>query len=123
MKAAPWPLVESQAALFAAVWSNNLELPSREVMEAWSLALGKQEGETLHVFSPNGDGIYINKLHDWVMTAKRPGKEPPYWNNELMWQRSVFLDAKVKFEQLGCKARTLEEVGFHYTPDFQKTTA
>jgi len=114
MKAAPWPLVESQAALFSAVWSNDIELPSREVMEAWALALEKQEGEALHVFGPNGDGTYINKLHDWVMTAKRLGKEPPFWNDELMWQRSVFLDAKAKFEQLGCRARTLEEVGFYY---------
>ncbi|KAF9784178.1 hypothetical protein IL306_008131 [Fusarium sp. DS 682] len=114
MKAAPWPLSESQAALFSAVWSNNIELPARETMEAWSQALEKKEGDALHVFGPNEDGQYINKLHDWVMAAKRPGKEPPYWNGELMWQRSIFLDAKARFEQLGCKALTLEEIGFHY---------
>ncbi|KAF5023804.1 hypothetical protein F66182_4112 [Fusarium sp. NRRL 66182] len=116
MKAAPWPLAESQAALFSSVWSNNIELPTREAMEAWSQALEKQEGDALHVFGPNEDGRYINKMHDWVMTAKRPGREPPYWNGELMWQRSIFLDAKARFEQLGCKAHTLEEIGFQYTP-------
>ncbi|KAF5553997.1 flavin-containing protein [Fusarium mexicanum] len=119
MKAAPWPLSESQAALFSAVWSNNIELPSREAMEAWSQALEKQEGDALHVFGPNGDGYYINKLHDWIMEAKRPGKEPPYWNDELMWQRSMFLKAKARFEQLGCKAQTFEEIGFHYEPGAQ----
>ncbi|KAF4445561.1 hypothetical protein F53441_10693 [Fusarium austroafricanum] len=119
MKAAPWPLCESQAALIAAVWSNNIELPTQEAMELWSQALEKQEGDALHVFGPNEDGHYINKLHDWVMTAKCIGKEPPYWNDELMWQRSVFLDAKARFEQLGCKAQTLEDIGFHYEPGGQ----
>lgn len=122
MKAAPWPLAESQAALFAAVWSNNLELPSRGVMEAWNMELEKRGGEALHMFGPNGDGLYINELHDWVMTAKRPGKEPPHWDRELMWQRSVFIDAKVKFEKLGCKARTMKEVGFCYEPDNTQTS-
>jgi hypothetical protein len=31
-----------------------------------------------------------------------------------MWQRSIFMEAKVEFEKQGCKARTLEELGFHY---------
>ncbi|KAM5342564.1 hypothetical protein ACJ41O_013530 [Fusarium nematophilum] len=115
MKAAPWPLCESQAALFSAVWSNNLELPTREAMEAWSQAL-EQEGDALHVFGPNGDGHYINELHDWVVTAKRLGKEPPRWDDELMWQRSVFLEAKASFERQGCTAQTLREIGFHYEP-------
>ncbi|KAF4972950.1 hypothetical protein FZEAL_9466 [Fusarium zealandicum] len=114
MKAAPWPLCEAHAALYSAVWSNNLELPSRGVMKAWSDALEAMEGDALHVFEPQGDGHYINELHDWVMTAKRPGKEPPHWDDELMWQRSVFLDAKAQFEKLGCKAQTLEEIGFYY---------
>ncbi|KAH6978627.1 hypothetical protein EDB82DRAFT_505534 [Fusarium venenatum] len=122
MKAAPWPLAESQAALFAAVWSNDIKLPSQEFMEAWSTELEKQKGEAFHTFGPNGDGLYINRLHDLAMTAKRPGKEPPHWDHELMWQRSVFLDAKVKFEQLGCKARTMEEVGFYYKPDNTQTS-
>ncbi|KAM6522438.1 monooxygenase [Fusarium falciforme] len=117
MKAAPWPLCESQAALFSAVWSNNLNLPSKDTMEAWSQALEQEEeGDALHVFGPDGDGHYINELHDWVMTAQRLGKEPPRWDDEHMWQRSVFLEAKARFEQLGCTAQTLEEIGFHYQP-------
>ncbi|KAF4984304.1 hypothetical protein FDECE_17117 [Fusarium decemcellulare] len=123
MKAAPWPLCESQAALFSAVWSNNVELPTRDAMEAWSRALEEKEGgDALHVFSPNGDGYYINELHDWVMTAKQtPGKEPPRWDDELLWQRSIFLESKARFEQLGCKAQTLEELGFHYEPGTRLT--
>ncbi|KAF4987011.1 hypothetical protein FGRMN_10578 [Fusarium graminum] len=119
MKAAPWPLSESQAAVIAAVWSNDLELPTREAMEAWSQALEKQAGDALHVFGPNGDGPYINKLHDWVLTAKRLGKEPPHWDDELLWQRSMFLEAKARFEKLGCKAQTFEEIGLHYEPGAQ----
>lgn len=116
MKAAPWPLSESQAAVFSAVWSNNLQLPPKEEMEAWSQELVRQEGDAVHVFKPLGDGYYINALHDWVMKAKKPGKEPPQWSDELMWQRSIFLEAKTRFEQLGCTAQTLEELGFHYEP-------
>jgi hypothetical protein len=56
------------------------------------------------------------------MTAKRPGKEPPYWNDELMWQRSVFLEAKARFEKLGCKAQTFEEIGMRYEPGTQHDT-
>ncbi|KAL3589094.1 monooxygenase [Fusarium poae] len=56
MKAAPWPLAESQAALFAAVWSNNIKLPSQAFMEAWSMELETQTGGALHMFGPDGDG-------------------------------------------------------------------
>ncbi|KAK7403307.1 monooxygenase [Neonectria punicea] len=116
MKAAPWPLCESQAAVFSAVWSNNLQLPPKEEMEAWSQELLRQEGDSLHVFKPLGDGHYINALHDWVMTAKKAGKKPPYWNDEAMWERGIFLEAKARFEKSGCTAQSLEELGFHYKP-------
>ncbi|CAM1508333.1 Fc.00g051810.m01.CDS01 [Cosmosporella sp. VM-42] len=116
MKAVPWPLSEGQAAVFSAVWSNNLQLPAKEEMEAWSQNLEEAKGEALHVFGPLGDGHYINELHDWAKQAKFLGKEPPYWDDELMWERSIFVEAKLRFEQLGCKAKTLEDIGFHYTP-------
>lgn len=117
MKAVPWPLSEGQAAVFSAVWSNNLPLPPKAEMQAWTDELEKTaENDALHVFGPNGDGLYINELHKWAMQAKFLGQEPPVWNHELMWQRSVFIEAKLRFEQLGCKAKTLEEIGFHYEP-------
>lgn len=116
MKAVPWPLSEAQAAVFSAVWSNNLPLPSQPEMEEWSKDLEKDKGDTLHVLGRLGDGYYINELHDWVMQAKFVGKEPPVWNDEMMWQRSIFVEAKLRFEQRGCKAKTLEEIDFHYEP-------
>lgn len=122
MKAAPWPLCEAQAALFSAVWSNNVELPSKQTMQAWSHDR-ETVGDALHVFQPLEDGYYINELHDCVTKANQPGKRPPYWNDELMWQRSIFLEAKARFEQTGCKAQTLEELGFEYEPTVSVSAA
>lgn len=120
MKAVPWPCSEGQAAVFASVWSNNLPLPSKPEMEAWSNKLEEEVGDALHVFGPLGDGYYINELHDWAMQSKFVGKEPPVWNDELMWQRSIFVEAKLRFEQRGCKAKTLEEIDFYYKPPVPK---
>ncbi|KAI5461231.1 hypothetical protein BGZ63DRAFT_414055 [Mariannaea sp. PMI_226] len=114
MKAAPWPLSESQAAAFSAVWSNNIKLPPKAEMEMWNRKLLQEEGDAMHVFKPLDDGHYINEFHDWVMSTKQPAKEPPRWDDELMWQRAIFLAAKAKFEQMGCTALTLEELGFRY---------
>ncbi|KND93933.1 Thiol-specific monooxygenase [Tolypocladium ophioglossoides CBS 100239] len=120
MKSVPWPLSEAQAAIFSAVWSNNLQLPPVEEMERWSKELEEHEGEALHVFPQLGDGYYINELYDWTMKSKHVGKEPPRWDDELFWQRSVFVEAKLRFEQRGCKATTLDELGLHYDPNREK---
>lgn len=117
MKAIPWPLSEAQAALFSVVWSNNLPLPPREAMKDWSKALYEKCGEALHIFDPLEDGLYLNELHRWVQKAAHLGKEPPYWNDELLWQRTIYGEAKLLFELQGCKARSLEELGLHYDPE------
>ncbi|ODA84095.1 hypothetical protein RJ55_02613 [Drechmeria coniospora] len=122
MKSVPWQVSEAQAALVAAVWSNNLALPAREEMERWSRELEEREGESLHVFATFGDGHYINELHDLVATAEKTGKPAPRWDDELFWQRSVFSDAKLRFEKQGCKATTLGELGLHYDPDWRRST-
>ncbi|KAI9149189.1 Thiol-specific monooxygenase [Paramyrothecium foliicola] len=114
MKAVPWPEMESQAALFSAVWSNNLNLPSVDEMREWNRQLEESAGDALHVFPSLADGHYINELHDWVMRAPHVGKEPPYWDDEMFWQRKIFAEAKLRFEQGGCKATSLEELGFRY---------
>ncbi len=117
MKAVPWPLAEGQAAVFAAVWSNHLRLPGVEAMREWGRELYDSQGEPLHVFFiPAQDGAYINEMHDWAAQASHLGKEPPRWDDELFWQRSVFTEAKRMFEQQGCKATTLEELGLFYKP-------
>ena len=124
MKSVPWPLAESQAALFSAVWANDLELPSDDEMWRWSRELEKRQGEALHVYPAVGDdGKHINELYDWVKTAKRVGKEPPRWDGELFWERSICFEAKIKFEDDGCRAKTLDELGFHYEPDKETLAA
>jgi cation diffusion facilitator CzcD-associated flavoprotein CzcO len=114
MKAVPWPVSEGQAAVFAAVWANALQLPPVEQMEAWEKALHDKMGEALHVFPTEADGLYINLMHDWAIQANPQGKEPPYWDDEQLWQRKIFAEAKIKFEQMGGTATTLEEIGFVY---------
>ncbi|KAH6611136.1 thiol-specific monooxygenase [Trichoderma cornu-damae] len=118
MKSVPWPLAESQAAVFSAVWSNDLELPSDDDMDKWSKELEERGGESLHVFpAPGDDGKYINEFYDWAKKATHVGKEPPRWDGERFWQREISPLAKIKFEEEGYKAKTLAELGFHYRPD------
>jgi hypothetical protein len=118
MKSVPWPLAEAQAAAFSVVWSNDLELPSDDEMEKWSKELEEREGESLHVYPALGDdGKHINEFYDWIKKATHVGKEPPHWGGELFWQRIISAEAKIKFEEEGCKAKTLAELGFHYKPD------
>lgn len=123
MKAVPWPLSEAQAAVYSAVWSNNLELPPPDEMKEWSKELEDKQGSALHVFPPLGDANYINGMHDWAMTASHVGKEPPRWDGELFWERRIYAEAKLLFEQGGCKAKTLEELGLHYDPDKDDTAS
>jgi cation diffusion facilitator CzcD-associated flavoprotein CzcO len=117
IKAIPWPLCESQAAVYSAIWSNKLSLPSVNEMRAWSNELEERKAkseEPLHVFKPLEDGKYVNEMHDWVMKSKHVGKEPPWWNGEMFWMRKIFAEAKLRFEQQGCKATSLEELGLVY---------
>lgn len=116
MKAIPWPVAEVQAAVFSALWSNNLSLPPLEEMRAWSQRLEEKQGTALHVFAKLEDGYYINEMHDWSQQAETKTKKPPYWDEELCWQRSIFAEAKLKFEQQGRMAKKLEDLGFVYEP-------
>lgn len=122
IKAVPFQVSEAQAAALAAVWADALRLPPEEEMEAWERRLAEVKGEALHTFAKHGDdGFYINELHDWVMTASSPGRQPPYWGEEMMWKRSIIADAKMRFEKQGCTATTLAELGYvfpgSYTPN------
>lgn len=114
IRAIPCPLSEAQAAVYSALWSNNIDLPSTEEMRQWSAELEGRKGEALHVMSPQEDGNYINEMHDWAAKAKHKGKEPPRWDDETFWERSIYADAKLLFEKQGCKAKTLGELGLHY---------
>lgn len=116
IKAIPWPLSEVQAAVYSAIWSNNLPLPAKSEMREWSKELEERKGNALHVFSPLEDGYYINEMHDWAMQARHRGKEPPHWDDEKFWERKIYADAKLRFEKDGCRAKTLGELGLYYEP-------
>ncbi|KAI1422195.1 hypothetical protein F5Y12DRAFT_643471 [Xylaria sp. FL1777] len=131
IKIIPFPLAEAQAAVFSRLWSNRLPLPSREELQRWEREdeEGKGlegervpgEGKSFHVFPKGGDARYINALHDWALQARDgggknrgKGKEPPFWGDEELWQRSIYAQAKIQFEKTGRKAKTLRELGFEH---------
>lgn len=120
MNAVIWSVAEAQAAVLSAVWSNRLSLPAVDGMEAWSKELHEQRGEALHWFPGFTDGDYVNEMHDWAIQASHLGKVPPFWNDELFWQRRIFISAKILFEKDGVRARTLAELGQHYKPDWRE---
>ncbi|KAL7940186.1 FAD/NAD(P)-binding domain-containing protein [Trichoderma barbatum] len=120
VKTAPWPLSEAQAAVFSAVWSNNVQLPSSAAMKEWANKLYEDRGEQLHIFhTVSSDGLYINDLYDWVKRSHYKGKEPPFWNDISFWQKHIFPQAKLKFEKDGYRATSLEELGFHYDENWK----
>ncbi|KAI0416805.1 hypothetical protein F5X98DRAFT_174369 [Xylaria grammica] len=132
IKIIPFPLAEAQAAVFSRVWANRLPLPSHEGLQRWERedeeGRGLEgsrvpgEGKSFHVFPKGGDARYINALHDWALKArgeqgegdgkKGKGKEPPFWGDEELWQRSIYAQAKIQFEKTGRTAKTLRELGF-----------
>ncbi|KAJ1329568.1 dimethylaniline monooxygenase (N-oxide forming) [Microdochium nivale] len=44
--------------------------------------------------------------------VRTAGKQPPYWDERLLWQRTIFAQARIAFERTGRTAKTLEELGF-----------
>ncbi|KAK3296903.1 uncharacterized protein B0H64DRAFT_390684 [Chaetomium fimeti] len=117
VKVVPFMFSESQAAVFSRTWANLLELPSVEEMRQWEAEEAGKRGPKFHVWPEGNDGGYINSVHDWITRSGTPGKEPPRWNPELLWQRKIYFKAKLQFELDGRRARTLEELGFKYSPD------
>ncbi|KAK4168041.1 hypothetical protein QBC43DRAFT_310716 [Cladorrhinum sp. PSN259] len=116
MKVVPLPLSQSQAAVFSRTWANLLSLPSAEEMRKWEEEEVEKRGSKYHVWPKGGDSEYINAVHDELAKSGTPGKEPPYWDAELCWQRTVHAEAKLEFELEGRKAKSLEELGFNYEP-------
>ena len=114
MKVVPFPVAAAQSAVIAEVWANDLDLPLVDEMKIWSARLREERGEAMQALPAGADGKYINEMHDWAKRSRNPGMEPPYWDDELLWQRSVYVEAKLRFERDGCKAMSLEDLGFHY---------
>lgn len=122
IKVVPFPLSESQAAVFSRVWADVLPLPDKSEMKQWEEEEAQKQGGAFHVWAKGRDAEYINETHDMVVTPKTPGKEPPFWNEELRWQRKIYAEAKLEFEKRGCTATSLEELGFHYRPSSEEAT-
>ncbi|TPX09648.1 uncharacterized protein E0L32_009121 [Thyridium curvatum] len=116
MKVVPLPFSESQAAIFSRVWANELQLPPADEMRRWEEDAVSSRKEGPHVYPKGGDADYINETHAWLKRASSKGKEPPLWDEELCWERTIYAEAKLKFEQTGRTAMSLGELGFHYTP-------
>ncbi|KAJ4302253.1 hypothetical protein N0V88_002390 [Collariella sp. IMI 366227] len=113
-KVVPFPLSESQAAVFSRVWANLLPLPPAEEMRKWEEEEMERQGSKYHVWVDGRDSKYINSVHAWIKGSGTPGKEPPYWSPELVWQRTIYGKAKLAFELTGRKARSLEELVQHF---------
>lgn len=116
IKVVPFPLSESQAAIYSRVWANLLPLPDKAEMRKWEEEEAQRRGGSFHVWPKGGDAEFINETHDMLAKSNTPGKEPPFWNEELRWQRKIYAEAKLEFEKGGCTARSLEELGYHYRP-------
>lgn len=121
IKVIPFPISEAQAAVYARVWANALTLPSMKEMVQWEEEEALRRGRAYHVFPKGGDGALLDEFHEWVAkaTGNGKGKEPPVWDAEQRWQRTVYAEAKLKFETTGRAARSLEELGFRYQPPSQ----
>ncbi|KUI52598.1 Thiol-specific monooxygenase [Cytospora mali] len=117
IRVVPFPLSEAQAAVFARVWSNSLVLPTAEEMSQWEQEEAERRGKAFHVFPKLGDSDYLDEFHEWAMkSSSGNGKEPPVWDEIQKWHRGIYAEAKLKFELTGRKAKSLEELGFHYQP-------
>jgi hypothetical protein len=99
-----------------------LPLPSKEEMRRWE----KEEEEVVrngrspgnfHVWAEGRDISYISGVYERLERSGTPGKKPPHWGPEQVWQRKICPQAKLRFEQGGRTARTLEELGLVFDPD------
>ncbi|KAL2259645.1 hypothetical protein VTK26DRAFT_6622 [Humicola hyalothermophila] len=117
VKVVPFPISEAQAAVVSRTWANLLPLPSDEEMRRWEEEEAERRGDKFHVWPEGGDSEYINAVSDWITRSGTPGKAPPHWSPEQVWQRKIYAQAKLKFELGGRSAKSLEELGFQYSPD------
>ena len=127
IKVVPFAVAESQACIFSRTWANLLPLPSRADMRKWEAEESQRRGASFHVWPKGGDAEFINWVHSWISqvetAGKTAGKMPPRWNNELIWERQIYADAKLKFEISGRTAKSLAELGFEYWPGKNASTA
>ncbi|PGH27160.1 hypothetical protein AJ80_01117 [Polytolypa hystricis UAMH7299] len=110
-KVIPFPLAENQCAVLARVWSDRLELPSKEEMYAWedSEIAARGFGKPFHVLPFPLDANYLDLLYDWA--AKAPskhglanggnGKQGIRWGEKERWIRDRFTLIRKTFASKG----------------------
>ncbi|ERT02088.1 hypothetical protein HMPREF1624_00385 [Sporothrix schenckii ATCC 58251] len=128
MMVVPYSLTQAQAAVVSRVWANTLDLPTTEEMNEWEREAEKVRGPTFHKWKHNDDGVYINACYERIMhgpqsATARAGKEPPHWDDRLVWMRAITLFGKVKFEEGGQKATSLQELGYFYEENWKEKQA
>ncbi|KAN0105954.1 FAD/NAD(P)-binding domain containing protein [Hyaloscypha variabilis] len=112
----PWGTSEAQAALVSRIWANQLPLPSVDQMNRWAEEEEEKRGPKHHVWPPGADVEFVNSTHDWIVSSGTPGRIPPKWNDYILWQKSIILEARRKFELEGRTAKSLEELGYFLWP-------
>ncbi|KAK0651854.1 hypothetical protein B0T16DRAFT_88560 [Cercophora newfieldiana] len=110
IKVVPFSVCESQAAIISRTWANLLHLPTRVEMHKWEEEETEKRGSSFHVWPKGGDAEFVNRVSDELRGGA--GKNPPRWDSELIWEREIYSDAKLKFEIEGRRAKSLAELGF-----------
>lgn len=123
----PFPFAESQASVFARVWSGRLSLPSQAEMIAWekNLVAEKGNGTFFHYLPYPQDADNINLLYNWAASAEKrsglandgAGKLPPLWGEKERWLRCHFPDIRKAFIEQGearRNIRSVAELGYDY---------
>ncbi|CAN8095502.1 unnamed protein product [Discula destructiva] len=118
IRVVPFPVAEAQAAVYAGVWANAIALPSKQDMSRWEEEeAAERRGKGFHVFPKLGDSGLLDEFCAWSkQSSSGKGKTPPVWSDEQKWQRLTYVEAKLKFETTGRKAKSLVELGLEYKP-------
>lgn len=113
----PFRTMEGQAALFARIWSDRLELPSKLEMQGWETAVLAEQGsgKKFHDSSYPRDFNYFDGLIEWALQAQRSkqGKIPPKWSEQERRVRANGAKIREMFTLMGearHEIRTLEEL-------------
>ena len=125
----PFPFAESQAAVFARVWSGRLTLPSQIEMKTWEdqLVAKRGNGPLFHFLLFPEDADAMDFLHDWAAGAQKRsglindgiGKLPRRWGEKERWLRANVLGIRKEFIEKGesrSAIKSIAELGF----DFEK---
>lgn len=120
IRVVPFPLAEVQAAVIAKVWSDQLRLPSMEIMKRWEDETVKENGEGKKFLNLDDlrDFRYHNSLYDWASKVGFADQRvPKRWSDRDFWLRSRLPAIKKAYTHMGddkYSIKTPEELDFSY---------